>query len=138
VTCGEEIITYSELNRRSDQLSAQLQLIDADSPIVGISSSKNIGMIVGLMAILKSGKAYMPLDHDNPPNRIKHLIKETTIKTCLCIQNEIAFFNSLQTSVSSLASDALYEERPAKYVIPSELVYVLYTSGSTGVPKGAA
>src|SRR5580692_2413298 len=66
VICGEENITYSELNRRSDLLSAQLQRIDVDSPIVGISSSKNIGMIVGLLAILKAGKAYLPLDPDNP------------------------------------------------------------------------
>lgn len=71
-SCGEENITYSELNRRSDLLSARLQQIDPDSPIVGISSSKNIGMIIGLLAILKAGKAYLPLDPENPPDRIKN------------------------------------------------------------------
>jgi amino acid adenylation domain-containing protein len=136
VSCGEENITYSELNRRSDLLSSQLQRIDVDSSIVGISSSKNIGMIVGLLAILKAGKAYLPLDPDNPPNRIKQLLKETNIQTCICIQNEIAFFNSLQTSGTSLATDRVYEECPPNYEIPNELVYVLYTSGSSGVPKG--
>jgi amino acid adenylation domain-containing protein len=136
VSCGEENITYSELDKRSDLLSAHLQRIDKDSAVVGISSGKNIGMVIGLLAILKAGKAYLPLDPDNPPARIKQLIKETNIQTYLCIQNEIAFFNSLQTSVSTLATDGQYEERTATHGISSELIYVLFTSGSTGVPKG--
>ncbi len=135
-SCGEENITYSELNRRSDLLSARLQQIDPDSPIVGISSSKNIGMIIGLLAILKAGKAYLPLDPENPPDRIKKLIKDTNIKTCFCIQNEIEFFNSFGDLASPLATDGKYEVYSKKYKVPSELVYVLYTSGSTGVPKG--
>jgi amino acid adenylation domain-containing protein len=136
VCYGAERITYKELNIKSDLLSAQLMRNDVDSSIVGISTGKNIGMVVGLMAILKAGKAYLPLDPDNPPARIKQLIRETHIQTCLCAKKEFAFFNSLDTTVSLLATDSAYDERPVKNENPAELVYVLYTSGSTGVPKG--
>jgi amino acid adenylation domain-containing protein len=136
VCYGAEKITYRELNIKSDLLSAQLKRNDRDSTIVGISTGKNIGMIVGLLAILKAGKAYLPLDPDNPPARIRQIIGETKIQTFLCANREFVFFKSLKTAVSLLATDAAYDERPVKNENPAELVYVLYTSGSTGQPKG--
>ena len=136
VSYNGQSITYSELNIRADDLAAYLRQNDSESPFIGISSTRNLEMIIGLLAILKAGKAYLPLDPDNPPARLTNLIREAGIKSLICKVSEYEFFDSLQTGVKPLAADAVYEYESIKDKHHSELVYLLYTSGSTGIPKG--
>jgi non-ribosomal peptide synthetase component F len=93
-------------------------------------------MIIGLLAILKSGKAYLPLDPDHPPARLKQMIHEAGITVCICKDDERDFFSLLQTGMELLASDVLYPTSSLQGSGHSELVYLLFTSGSTGIPKG--
>ena len=132
---GSEI-SYLELSRKSDLLSAHLKEMITPGSIVGISSMRNIEMIIGLLAILKAGGVYLPLDANHPPDRNRRLIQEAGIKVCLCSHSEFSYFNSLGKDLQILATDEVYEEQIIKEEIPAELAYVLYTSGSTGIPKG--
>ena len=136
VSFGGRSLTYSELNKRADHLSAQLRQTETDSLFVGISSTRDLEMIVGLLAILKAGKAYLPLDPETPQARTVQLIREAGITTCLCKEFEFPFFSSLHTGIELLATDVLHEPGQVQLKTRSELVYLLFTSGSTGVPKG--
>src|SRR5450631_804858 len=84
VTYNGRSLTYSELNYRASRLAARLIQNETDSPFIGISSTRNIEMIIGVLAILKAGKAYLPLDPDFPATRIIQMIREAGIKTCIC------------------------------------------------------
>jgi amino acid adenylation domain-containing protein len=136
VTCNGRSLTYSELNYRADQLAARLKQNETGSPFIGISSTRSIEMIIGILAILKAGKAYLPLDPDFPASRTIQMIREAGVKTCICKEAEYAFFNSMETGIELLTTDVLNESGPVKEKSHSELVYLLYTSGSTGIPKG--
>ena len=131
-------ISYAELNRRADFLSAELIRGQSQSSLIGISSTRSIEMIIGLLAILKAGKAYLPLDPENPPDRIKQLIRNAGIQTCLSLKKEIPFFQGLDTGMHLLATDGNYSAQDIKRETKTrpQLAYVLYTSGSTGIPKG--
>jgi len=135
VIFGDKKITYSELNIKSDNL---VQVILSHSPkslIVGISTSRSIEMIVGVLAILKSGKAYLPLDPSYPQDRLQQIVSDSGIECCLCNDSESSLFKSLGINVLSL-NKKYNSEKKSKQVTQSGLGYVLYTSGSTGKPKG--
>ena len=129
-------ITYSELRNRADLLSGRLRQNATDSLFVGISSTGNIEMVIGLLAILKAGKGYLPLDPGYPPGRTVQMLQDAGINTCLCLEKEFGFFRSLQSEMDLLATDILHGTGQVEEKILSELVYLLYTSGSTGIPKG--
>src|SRR6202035_5734203 len=95
---GREL-SYSELNRKANLLSDHIIKNDSGSSIVGISATKNIEMIVGLLAILKAGKAYLPLDPNYPPERLSGMIKDAGVRTCICVSAEFTFFNSLDAEM---------------------------------------
>jgi len=136
VSYNGQSITYSELNRRSDLLAARLMKNERDGLFIGISSTRNVEMIIGILAILKAGKAYLPLDPDHPPARIIQLLRESGIQSLVCKDCEFGFYNALQTGMELWATDVLYDNGQVKDKQHSELVYLLYTSGSTGIPKG--
>ncbi|HLK28592.1 MAG TPA: amino acid adenylation domain-containing protein [Puia sp.] len=134
VLFGKNKITYTELNTQSDNLSKAISFLSPDSKIVGISTTRSIETIIGVLAILKAGKAYLPLDPSYPQDRLQQIVADSGIDCCLSIDAETELYKSLGVKVISLNS---YEIRtsvnPAKQ---SGLGYVLYTSGSTGKPKG--
>ena len=133
---GREL-SYSELNRQADLLSDHIIQNDSGSSVIAISATKNPEMIVGVLAILKAGKAYLPLDSNFPADRLEQMIKDSGVGCCLSIQSEIPFFKSLGTGIHFLATDVQYEKlKERKPRGRSHLTYVLYTSGSSGKPKG--
>jgi amino acid adenylation domain-containing protein len=130
-------LTYADLNRKADLLSDHLLKQDPDSSIVGISTTRNIEMIIGLLAILKAGKAYLPLDPGNPKERLVQIMRDAAIRTCLCETAEFNFFKSTETEINVLATDDHYGAIPGiEKRRNSHLAYTLYTSGSSGKPKG--
>jgi amino acid adenylation domain-containing protein len=134
VLFGENKITYSELGVQSDNLSKSITYLSPDSTIVGISTTRSIEMVIGVLAILKAGKAYLPLDPSYPQDRLQQIVADSGIDCCLSSDDEIELYKSLGTKVISLNNyDIPTEANPAKQ---SGLGYVLYTSGSTGKPKG--
>ena len=119
-------ITYNQLNRQSNRLARYLkeQGVKRDS-VVGLKAERSLEMIVGILAVLKAGGAYLPIDPEYPEDRKQYILKDSRAKILLTGQ-EIAGFSSPQ---------ALYLSEERSFT-NDQLVYVIYTSGSTGKPKG--
>jgi amino acid adenylation domain-containing protein len=135
-------LTYRQLNSRANQLAHHL--INAGvvpDQIVGISVERDVEMLVGLLGILKSGGAYLPLDPCFPRSRLEYMARDAGM-TVLVTQNQIAAeLPFTGTAVICLDRDreaiaANPETTPVPRSGPQNLAYVLYTSGSTGRPKG--
>jgi len=140
-------ISYQELNRRSNQLANYLHSRGVKPEVlVGICLERSIEMIVGILAILKTGAAYVPLDSNYPNDRLEFMISDTKLSLLLTIKNlNDQLFSHLQSPIS-LGIVILDTDFQDIYVQSSEssinqiaddsLAYIIYTSGSTGKPKG--
>ncbi|MCU0286456.1 MAG: amino acid adenylation domain-containing protein [Acidobacteria bacterium] len=118
-------VTYSYLNRQTNHLAQSLieKGVLPDS-IVGIMMERSIEMIIGMMGILKSGGAYLPIDPDYPQERIDYMLKDSKAK--LTINYE--FLKEAPQAPLHHSSFITHHS--------NQLVYVIYTSGTTGKPKG--
>lgn len=140
VVFADERWTYRELDRRASALAARLSLAGiGPGTLVAIAMERCPEMIAGLLAILKTGAAYLPLDPALPAQRFS-LIVEDAKPTALLTQRELKPVLPrtgvpviLCDDASSHSSDAIDLHAAAA---PESLAYVLYTSGSTGKPKG--
>lgn len=140
VECGEERLSYGELESRSNRLAHRLRALGVGPDrLVGLCTDRSAAMVVGLLGILKAGGAYVPLDPHYPRERIAFMIEDTAAAV-LVTQRHLA--TALPASTSKIVlleePDGEFETcRPASGVAPHHLAYVIYTSGSTGQPKGA-
>ena len=144
VVYGGRSLSYSELNHRANQLAHYLRRlkIGPDVP-VGVALEPSEELIVGLLGILKAGGAYVPLDPGYPGERLQFMLRDTGAPVVLTRQGLLSRFTSEPTKVVCLDSDwemAAKESRenPAGLAEPENLAYIMYTSGSTGQPKGVA
>jgi len=135
-------ITYGELNRRANQLAHYLmkQGVGPDV-LVGICVERSLELIIGVLAVFKSGGAYVPLNPDYPAERLAFMIGDAQIKALLSEERISSVLPVHQAQVICLDSDwsriALEREsNPISMAVPQNLGYVIYTSGSTGRPKG--
>ena len=133
---GDERLTYRQLNKKADNLAAAIDAASPASLVVGVSTFRSVSAIVSVLAILKAGKAYMPLDPEYPQERLQQISADSKIDLCLATADQSVIFEALNINV--LISDKEYE--PSDRVIPDSksACYVLYTSGSTGTPKGVS
>jgi amino acid adenylation domain-containing protein len=127
---NEKSLSYEELNKQANALAMRIAQAQPSANIVGISTTRGIDTIVGVLAILKSGKAYLPLDTHLPPARLQQIVADSGIEFCLAPIEEQPLFKSL-----GLKCEFSVDSQEAKSVQQS-MAYVLYTSGSTGKPKG--
>ncbi|CAM5481202.1 D-alanine--D-alanyl carrier protein ligase [Lysinibacillus sphaericus] len=138
VVCGEETLTYDELNKKSNQLARKLVSLDVNSDtIVGIIADKSLGMIVGILGVLKAGGAYVPIDPTTPLERITSIIDDCGAEIILTNKNYYHLINNQQKI--DLDEESLFKGNSCNLNISvnkDDLVYVIYTSGSTGKPKG--
>jgi amino acid adenylation domain-containing protein len=122
-------LTYRALNNKSNQLAHYLRDnydIQPDD-LVGIKQTRSEWMIVSILAVLKSGGAYVPIDQRYPQERIDYITEDTRCKVCMD-ETELSKFKTTQER---------YPKIPVSSTVKSDnLVYVIYTSGSTGKPKG--
>lgn len=142
VTCNGESLTYKDLNIKANQLANKLISIGVENDdIVGIIINRSLEMIIGLLAILKSGSAYLPIDPDYPPQRISYMLHNSNSKVIL-VNNQTSTLidNSHQKLNISLEQDLYKNVHTTKNlnlsISPDQLMYLIYTSGSTGNPKG--
>ena len=131
---GEFSLTYEQLMNKVDNLSKAILEQANQEAYIGISATRSLEMVVGVLAILKARKAYVPLDTKYPKLRLDQLIQDSGIKFCISKEVESNLFQDL--GLNSIVSDKTYElpNRLIPFINPA--VCVLYTSGSTGVPKG--
>ncbi|MEQ7799507.1 amino acid adenylation domain-containing protein [Pedobacter sp. ASV1-7] len=134
VISANQSLTYHELDTKSTALSKLLINQSFDEEIIGISTVRSIDMIIALLAILKAGKAYLPLDPNYPEHRIKQIINDSKIKSCITGEDLNDFFTALDLKV--LERSELTETTTPIASSQNPNIYVLYTSGSTGTPKG--
>jgi len=140
---GEEM-TYGVLDERSNQLAHYLIKKGVKfQDLVGLCMERNLEMIIGMLAILKSGGVYVPIDPKYPKKRIHYMLTNARIGTVLCSSTTLSFIdiNEDHLAVISLDQDwSLINQEPKDNgfteLLPDHLAYVIYTSGSTGKPKG--
>ncbi|MGI4740010.1 MAG: amino acid adenylation domain-containing protein [Janthinobacterium lividum] len=131
---GKNKVSYKELEKKVSIVTACILATAPEATLLGISSSRSITMIVNLLAVLRAGKAYLPLNPSYPRDRLIQIIAGSGITSCLALGNEVALFADLGVEVV-LCED----ERTSKKLVAAastDAAYVLYTSGSTGEPKG--
>ena len=135
-------ITYSELNRRSNQLAHTLQKLGvAEETLVGICIEPSLELIVGILGILKARGAYVPVDPNYPSERLSFILKDTQVSILLTQQKVIQRLGKLDPQVICLDADweNIAQENPENSENSATInnrAYVIYTSGSTGTPKG--
>jgi amino acid adenylation domain-containing protein len=136
-------LTYGELNRQANQLAHHLQTLGVKPEArVAICVERGLEMIVGLLAILKAGAAYVPLDPAYPQERLQYMLKESQPVTLLTQAKAREKMGLLPAGlpILDLTDASLWRNQPERNPEPKSiaghLAYVLYTSGSTGKPKG--
>ncbi|UOR05308.1 amino acid adenylation domain-containing protein [Hymenobacter aerilatus] len=128
--------TYAQLDVAATQLSQQIQRQAGSTALVGISSTRGPAMIIGVLAILKAGKAYLPLDPAFSPQRLQKIITSSGLTHCLAPATEADLFTGLGLQV--ISDQETSAETTSTAAELGKLTYVLYTSGSTGEPKGVS
>ncbi|MGA9379449.1 MAG: amino acid adenylation domain-containing protein, partial [Phormidium sp.] len=140
----DQSLTYRELNNRANQLAHYLQQnyqIKPDS-LIGICVKRSLEMVVGILAILKSGGAYLPIDPEYPAERLSFMLEDSQVPVLLTQQQLVESIPEHQANIICLDTDwseisHWNQENPISEVQLENLAYVIYTSGSTGQPKGA-
>ncbi|HKP51511.1 MAG TPA: amino acid adenylation domain-containing protein [Chloroflexia bacterium] len=139
---GEKRLTYQELDQRANRLARHLRDMGIGrETLVGVCMERSIEMVVALLGVLKAGGAYVPLDPSYPEERLRFMMEDTQISVLLTqavlaekLPAHVARVVRLDTDWSDIArqsSEPLESETTAE-----NLAYVMYTSGSTGQPKG--
>ncbi|MDU0153719.1 non-ribosomal peptide synthetase/type I polyketide synthase [Bacillus cabrialesii] len=139
VIFGNERYTYRQLNERANQLARTLRTkgVQADQ-FVAIISPHCIELIVGILAVLKSGGAYVPIDPKYPEDRIQYMLSDSRAEIVLtqrCLLDQLPYDGDV---VLLDAENSYHEDRSNLDLFSNthDLAYMIYTSGSTGNPKG--
>ncbi|MFT3954884.1 MAG: amino acid adenylation domain-containing protein [Piscinibacter sp.] len=135
---GGQQLSYRALAQRAEALAAQLQSAGVQrGDRVGIALERSFDATAALLAILRCGAAYVPLDTQYPPERLAFLVEDAEVRVVLCSRGER---DTLPASLSRLHIEDLRDNgtaTPATVEVDGDSVaYVMYTSGSTGTPKG--
>jgi amino acid adenylation domain-containing protein len=143
VTYAGSQVTYAELDARANQWAHRLREtgVGPESQ-VGICMERSIELVTGLLAVLKAGAAYVPLDPNYPAERLAFMVRDVQPRAILVHAKTAEKWPALDARVINVDAESAQLERqsrqtPAISVLPENLVYVIYTSGSTGQPKGA-
>ena len=138
----QQRLTYGELNRRANQLAQHLRGLGAGPDVfVGLFVERSLEMMVGILGILKTGAAYVPIDAAYPQERIAFMLTDAKVPLLLTQTSLLAGLPTGAGQVVCLDSfDWAASKEPTQRddvrVHPQNPAYVIYTSGSTGRPKG--
>ncbi|MFI9306593.1 amino acid adenylation domain-containing protein [Streptomyces triculaminicus] len=138
VICGDEALTYGALDERADRLAGLVAARTGDDPdeLVAVMLPKGIDQVVAVLAVLKAGKAYVPIAADLPAERARRtlgLSGAVLTVTDEQVREAHPWLNALPVlDVTADGSGA----PPSAFAGPGDVAYVIFTSGSTGQPKG--
>jgi amino acid adenylation domain-containing protein len=132
-------LTYRELNVRATQLANRLHALGSRTEnVVGVVLDRSIDFVIAVLGILKTGAAYLPLDPDDPEERMTQLLQNASV-TLLATNRATIERLPAGTVVIVCVDEPVAESEiplPPRCVFPESLAYILYTSGSSGEPKG--
>ncbi len=139
-------LTYRQLNSKANQLARYLQQLGAKPEVlIGLCVERSLDAIVGILGIIKTGAAYLPLDPTYPQERLNFMLEDAQVSIFVTQQHLAQNLTQPENygvfSVVCLDSDReiIARQSPAKLttnILPKNLAYIIYTSGSTGKPKG--
>lgn len=141
VTQGQLSLSYEDLEKRSNQLAHYLRDLGATSDcLITVCLDASVDLVVTLMAILKAGSAYLPIDPAFPPARIEHIVKDSGSRIVVTTSRYATLLGD-RCQMIRLDSDrellvTLPLARLPAVATSQHLAYCMYTSGSTGNPKG--
>lgn len=148
IVCGEQFLSYNDLNKQANRLAHYLMQNSNAQPngIIGLYLDRSLEMVICMLAVLKTGAAYAPIDPAAPKERVAHIIAETNPPLVLTnshyadLLTDIAHASSTIIDIDNkqLQRDLMSHSAENLNLIISakQLAYVIYTSGTTGVPKG--
>jgi amino acid adenylation domain-containing protein/non-ribosomal peptide synthase protein (TIGR01720 family) len=142
VVAGAESLTYGALNERANRLAHHLISCGAGrGSFVGVCLDRGLDVVVALLAVLKSGAAYVPLDPEYPADRLELMLADSgtaVVVTRDALAGRVSGDGRLLVAVDTDGDliAAAPAENPEPGIIGGDTAYVIYTSGSTGVPKG--
>lgn len=139
---GDRTLTYQALNNQSNQLARHLRSMGVKpNQRIGICLAPSIDAVIGVLAIIKAGAAYVPMDINYPPERLSHIAQDAAIDIVLTHSEGRERFQHLEHVVELDTQSDVWQEHSSDNLTPeqspNDLLYVVYTSGSTGLPKGA-
>ena len=143
VACGDQQLTYQQLQDKTNQLANFLQAQGFQAGnLVGVCMERSADMLVSLLAAIKAGGVYVPMDPHFPADRLAFMVEDADIKviltegdTCDCLESESVKLIRLDRESEAVAQQAVtMTEAPQR--AGDDLAYVIFTSGSTGRPKG--
>ena len=146
VLYGDTRLTYDELNARANRLARLLAQHGvrppaeaSESPRVALCVERSPDLIVGMLAIIKAGAAYVPLDPDHPPERLAFLLADTGAPVVLThgrLRARLPHTDAQLIALDEVDLSIYGSDNPDVAALPTQTAYVIYTSGSTGTPKG--
>ncbi|HKI03782.1 MAG TPA: amino acid adenylation domain-containing protein [Thermoanaerobaculia bacterium] len=141
VSFENEDLSYRELDRRAGSLARALRRLGAGPEnLVGLYVERSLEMMVALLAILKAGSAFLPLDTESPPERLEFIVRDAGLRLVLAQKSltpTLAAAEVVLLDADGFLADLPAEPETGSVVLGENLAYALYTSGSTGRPKGA-
>ena len=132
-------MTYDELNKKANSLAHYLRLKGiTTNDRIGIMVNRSFEMIIAILAVLKAGGTYIPIDPEYPKDRVQYMLDNSNAKFLLTFKNletKVDFKNKIFIELSNKIYEESYMNLPVINT-PQDLAYIIYTSGSTGKPKG--
>jgi len=144
IVSEDQALTYRELNVQANQFAHALRQSNVGPEVpVAVCLGRSFEMVIGLLAVLKAGGVYLPLDPEYPKERIAFMLEDSGASVLLTQNHLKAVLPEHGAKVLCFGSDAETISRksggnPTNLSQPENLAYIIYTSGSTGQPKGVA
>ncbi|MDR3623553.1 MAG: amino acid adenylation domain-containing protein [Chlamydiales bacterium] len=141
IACDESFLSYEELNNRAEIISKHLCLMGVGPEVnVVLCLEKSLALVIAMLAVMKSGGAFVPLEPSQPEERLHYILNDAKPILVLTQKSLEAKLMRVKTPLcfieEALAPKHEKQDKPFKQLYLSNRAYIIYTSGSTGFPKG--
>lgn len=138
IICDEETLSFEQLNNRANFMAIKLKSLGLKvGDVVGVLKDRNVEALVIIIALIKLGVTYVPLDSETPIERVKKIYVKSGMKfvitDLLPLQKDIQIIDTNNSEFQGLS-----KQNPKTEVNINQMLYIIFTSGSTGEPKGVA